>query len=166
MRGRPRKPPPAIVQAHALEYAVLPRSIPFAGDSSIFVGKAGGPLLPLERVPRLAICRDPDGIRLTFCGGRWQYVASTHHKTVAEAKKRAERIYPGSLRYWAKTGFTAADVRSYLERVWGRHRCMFCLKTPLEFDRSGTLFRMGRGRICSSCVMEFTKNLAKNGHGA
>ena len=166
MRRQPRRPPPAIVQAHVLEYAVLPRSIPFAGDSSIFVGKAGGPLLPLARAPRLVICRDSDGIRLAFCDGRWQYVASTQHKTVTEAKRRAERIYPGSSRYWAKTGFTVADVRSYLERVWGRLRCMFCLKTPIEFDRNGQLFRMGRGRICSSCVMEFTKDLTKSGHGA
>lgn len=163
---RPRKPPPAIAQAQVLEYAVLPRSVPFAGDGSIFVGKAGGALLPLARAPRLVICRGTEGgVLLTFCDGRWRYVASTGHKTVAEAKSRAERIYSGASRYWTKTRFTVGDVRRYLERVWGRHRCMFCLKTPPEFDRDGKLFRMGSGRICSACVMEFAKDLA-NGPGA
>jgi hypothetical protein len=165
MRRRPKKPPPAIVQAQVLEYAVLPRSVPFAGDRSIFVGKAGGTLLPLARAPRLVICRGTDGgVQLTFCDGRWQYVASTGYKTVAKAKSRAERIYPGSSRYWTKAHFTVGDVRRYLERVWGHHRCMFCLKTPLEFDRNGKLFKMGSGRICSACVIELAKDLG-NGRG-
>lgn len=160
MRRQPREPPPAIVQARVLQYAVLPRSVPFAGDSSIFVGKKGGPLLPLARVPRLAICSDTGGqIRLTFCDGRWQYQASTHHTTVAQAKRRAERIYPGSSRHWTNAHVSAADAREYLERVWRRHRCMFCLKTPLEFD--GSLFSMGRGRICAPCVVDFAGDLGK-----
>lgn len=69
------------------------------------------------------------------------------------------RIYPGASRYWTNAHVTVADARRYLERVWGRHRCMFCLKTPLEFE--GSLFSMGRGRICSSCVTNFAGDLAK-----
>ena len=167
MRRGPRKPPPAIIQARVLEYAVLPRAIPFAGDKLLFVGKSGGALLPLGRVPLLAICKEAKGdVLLVFCDGGWEYVASTGHKTVGEARRRAERIYPGSRRYWTKTRFTAADVRGYLERVWGPQRCMFCLKTPLEFDRDGTLFSTDTGRICSSCVLEFAADLAKKGPGA
>jgi hypothetical protein len=115
MSRRPRKPPPAIVQAHVLEYAVLPRSLPFAGDSSIAVGKAGGPLLPLERVPRLVICRRPEGgIQLTFCNGRWQYVASTGHKTVAK-----QRAGPrGSIRARHATGPRRASRLRTCETTW------------------------------------------------
>jgi hypothetical protein len=105
-------------------------------------------------------------VRLTFCDKRWGYVASTGCGTVAQAKARAERIYPGSLRYWTKAHVTAAAARKFLERVWGPLRCMFCLKTPLELERDGSMFGMGRGRICSSCVREFASDLAKKELGA
>jgi len=162
MRRHPRRPPPAILQARVLHYAVLPRAVPFAGNRSISLARAAGPLVPLARVPRLAICMETGGdIGLTFCDGRWRYVASTTHTTVAQAKRRAERIYPGASRHWTKAHVTVADARRYLERVWGPRRCMFCLKTPLELERDGSMFSMGRGRICSSCVMDFASDLAK-----
>lgn len=166
MRRVPRPPPPAIVQARVLHYAVLPRSLPFAG-ASIFVAKKGEPLLPLARVPRLAICKEGTSkVRLTFCDARWQYVASSTHRTVPEAKRRAERAYPGVSRHWTKAHVTATAAREYLERLWGPLRCMFCLKSPLELDRDGSMVGMGRGRICSACITEFANDLAKKKLGA
>ena len=40
-RKRARKPPPALLQQRVLAYAVLPRSVPFLGDNSIFIGSPG-----------------------------------------------------------------------------------------------------------------------------
>lgn len=130
----------------------------------MFVGRANGPLVPLGRVPRLAICEEADGgIRLLFCDGSWRSVASTPHKTVAEARVRAERTYPGSSRCWVATKVTKAQAAMYLERVWARFRCLFCLKTPLEHDEP--LVRKGRGRICGACVKEFAADFAKSTRG-
>ena len=144
-------PPPALLQARVLAYAVLPRSVPFAGDDSIFVAREGGPLVPLGRVPRLAICEEAGGgIQLLFCEGTWRNVASTPHKTVAEAKARAERIYPDSSRCWVAARVTRAQAAKYLDQVWARYRCLFCLKTPLEHDEP--VLKKGRGRICGACV--------------
>jgi hypothetical protein len=132
--------------------------VPFVGDRSIFVARDGGPLLPLERMPRLAICEEPGGdIRLLFCDGKWSHVASMRHKSVGEAKARSERMYPGSSRYWIASQVTKAQSAKYLERVWARHRCLFCLKTPLEHDEP--VLRQGRGRICGGCVKELARHL-------
>ena len=163
MGRRPRKPPPALLQHRVLAYAVLPRSVPFAGETSIFIGGPNG-FVPLGRVPRLAICEEAEGaIHLLFCDGRWQSEASTPHKSVAEAKARAERTYPGSSRCWVAARVTKAQAAAYLERVWAPFRCLFCLKTPLEHDES--LVKKGRGRICGACIKEFAADItdAKRG---
>jgi len=156
-RRRPRKPPPALLQYRVLAYAVLPPFVPFAGDRSLFIGGPNG-FVPLGRVPRLAICEEADGvIHLLFCGGRWRMAAATPHKSVAEAKARAERTYPGSSRSWVAAKVTKAQAAAYLDRVWAPFRCLFCLKTPLEHDEP--LVKKGRGRICGACVKELAADI-------
>src|SRR5882672_2263911 len=115
-RQRARKPPPALLQQRVLAYAVLPRSVPFLGDNSIFVGSPGGELLPIGRVPRLAICEaEQGGVSLHFCDGTWGNVASTECETIEKAKARAERSYPGSSRHWIAARVSKARVTRYLE---------------------------------------------------
>jgi hypothetical protein len=158
-RRRPRKPPLALLQHRVLAYAVLPPSVPFAGETSILIGGPDG-FVPLGRVPRLAICEDADGaILLVFCDGRWRSEATTPHTSVVEAKARAERTYPGSSRFWVAAKVTKAQAAAYLERVWAPFRCLFCLKTPLEHDEP--LVKKGRGRICGACVKELAAELTK-----
>lgn len=154
---RARQPPPALVQRRVTEYAFLPATIPFKG-TSIHLKPAGGPFAPLGRVPRLALCRDREGVWLTFCDRRWGYVASQRHSSIAEARRAAERAYPGCRGLWVKASYSAADVRKYLKRLWGPYRCLFCLKSPLEWGTNVTLLKRNRGRICSSCVSELARD--------
>jgi hypothetical protein len=152
-----RQPPPALSQARVLRYAALPRSTPFVDDSSVLVGS---PLQPLGRVPRVAICEDADGeILLLFCDAAWGSLACVTQKSVQHAKARVERMYPGSSKHWRNARVTKARAAQYLQRVWGRHRCLFCLKTPLEHEAS--VFSKGRGRICGTCVAEFAQDLSE-----
>ena len=161
-RRQPRRPPPAIVQRHVLEYALLPRSLPFTG-TSIHLKHGDEPFTPLGRVPRLALSRDAAGVWLEFCDARWRHVAGQTYPTVSAAKQGAERTYPGSRRLWLKTGYSAAEFRRHVERTWAPYRCLFCLKTPLEWGVDVSLVKVNRGRICSSCVREIADDLAK-GH--
>jgi hypothetical protein len=159
LAGR-RKPPPAIEQLRVLAYAFLPSTLPFAGTSILL--KAGdGPFTPPGRVPRLALCSDKKEVRLAFCDRYWRPVASRSYPGIASAKRAAQRAYPGSRGQWLKAGYTVADARSYIERIWARHRCLFCLKSPLDSGTDVTLFTMNRGRICSACVQDLAKDVLR-----
>lgn len=156
-----RRPPVAIVQRRVLEHAVLPVSLSFNG-TSIYLKHGDGPFAPLSRVSRLALSRDASGVWLEFCHSRWRHVAAQSYNTVGAAKQGAERAYRGSRRLWLKTGYSAADFRKHQERQWAPHRCLFCLKTPLELGVEVSLVKVNRGRICSSCVREIASDLSKD----
>ena len=146
------------MQARVLKYAALPRSIPFIEDNSMFVDS---PLRPLGRVPRVAICEHGDGeILLLFCDAAWGSLACATQKSVPHAKARVERMYPGSSKYWLNAKVTKARAAQYLQRVWAKHRCLFCLKTPLEHKEP--VFSKGRGQICGTCVAEFAQDQSES----
>ena len=154
-RRTARQPPPALVQARVLKYAALPRSIPFVETKSIFVGSQ-----PLGRVPRVAICQEAHGqILLLFCDASWRHIASASQNSILDAKARVELLYPGSSKRWVDAKVTKARAARYLQRVWAKHRCDFCLKTPLEQNHS--VFCKGRGRICGACVTELAQDLSE-----
>ena len=80
-------------------YAVLDDRVGFTvGHGLFFVdGKEIG------RVPRLAICKDKDSglFTLYYCGKDWNLLGvAADYQTVDAAKRRAERIYPGSSTRW------------------------------------------------------------------
>lgn len=80
-------------------YAVLDESVGYTvGHGLFFVdGKEIG------RVPRLAICKDKDSglFTLYHCDEDWNLLGvATNYQTVDAAKRRAERIYPGSPTRW------------------------------------------------------------------
>ena len=57
----------------------------------------------IGRVPRLAICKDKDSglFTLYYCDDDWNLLGvATDYQTVDAAKRRAERIYPGSFTRW------------------------------------------------------------------
>jgi hypothetical protein len=150
-----RQPPPALVQARVLKYAVLPRSIPFVQTNSLFVGSKS-----LGRVPRVAICQEANGqILLLFCDSSWGHRASATQDSLLSAKARVERMYPGSSKHWVDAKVTKARAAQYLQRVWAKHRCNFCLKTPLE--QNHPVFRKGRGQICGACITELAQDLSE-----
>ncbi len=94
------KPPRRITldDAALLCYAVLDERVGYtAGHGLFFVdGKEIG------RVPRLAICKDKEGLfTLYYCDETWNFLGvASNYQTIDAAKRRAERIYPGSSTRW------------------------------------------------------------------
>jgi hypothetical protein len=71
----------------------------------------------IGKVPCLAICKDKDypQFMLYYCDSNWSPIGIASYETVAAAKLRAERIYPGSSRCWVEAQFTEEDAKRYLD---------------------------------------------------
>jgi hypothetical protein len=113
----------------------------------------------IGRVPRLAICQDKTSpaFMVHYCDGDWSVRGIASYETVA-AKRRAERIYPGSSACWVAAHFTEEDAKRYLDEKFTDSRCSFCGKRPYETLPS-TFEGEGNARICSDCVREFHNDL-------
>jgi hypothetical protein len=151
-------PPPVICvnDRVLLHYAVLNDSVGFnSGHGLMFVGGK-----EIGRVPCLAICQDRDSPQFTlyFCDSDWNPIGIASYDTVAAAKQRAERIYPGSSAYWIEAQFTESDANRYLDERFSDMRCSFCGKRPDE-TLSATFVGEGNARICSDCVRKFYSDL-------
>ena len=158
---KPSTPPPKIGVNDRLlvQYAVLTDSVGFtAGHGLFFVdGKEIG------RVPCLAICEDKESEALTlyFCGDDWNPIGIAPCASIEAAKRKAERIYPGSSACWLKAHFTAEDANRFVDEMWATQRCSFCGKRPDE-DPS-TLFQgIGSARICGDCIRQFSNQFGNS----
>jgi hypothetical protein len=114
-------PPPIICvnDRVLLQYAVLNDSVGFnAGHGLMFVGDK-----EIGRVPFLAICQDKDSPQVTlyYCNRDWSPIGIAGYDSVAAAKKKAERIYPGSSACWSEAQFTEEDVNRYLDGMKTMH---------------------------------------------
>ena len=146
-------PPPALANARVLEYAVLGHSVSYSGHSSLFVdGKELGP------VPCLAICEtfNETGVLLLYCDRDWTVLGVAGYASLREAKKHAERTYPGVSAHWAETHVTEAEAKRYLEGRPENLRCSFCGKGPDEVNQ--LIEKRGLG-ICDSCIVELHQML-------
>jgi hypothetical protein len=153
---QPSTPPPIICvnDRVLLQYAVLNDSVGFnAGHGLMFVGEK-----EIGRVPCLAICQDKDSTQfmLYYCDSDWSPMGIASYDTIAAAKKRAERIYPGSSGCWNEARFTEEHVNHYLEAL--RLACSFCGKRPDETP-STTFEGDGNTRICGDCIRKFHSGL-------
>lgn len=151
--------PPPIITVNdrvLLQYAVLDSSVGYnVGHGLMFVGdKETG------RVPCLAICQDKDSSQfsLYYCDSDWSLIGIASYASIAAAKRRAERIYPGSQACWVEAGFTEADAEHYLEEKNSDLRCSFCGKRP-DQNLAATFVGDGNARICGDCVREFHDGL-------
>jgi hypothetical protein len=90
-------------------------------------------------------------IALLYCVRDWGPVAIHETDAVSKAKRRAERMYPGSSKCWKKSGVTKRQATDYLAHRWDGFECSFCGRTPKEFD---SLFENGSANICNRCVEE------------
>lgn len=140
-----------------LAYAILDDSVGFnQGHGLLFVeGKEIG------RVPCLAVSQDKnsDKVMLYFCKRDWSLLGIAAQDSVTEAKKKAERIYPGAARCWVDAHFTDDDVARYLDEAFAEMRCSFCGKHPGK--TMAATFQSGSARICGSCVAEFYRQLTE-----
>lgn len=150
MTEHSHEPPPVLASARVLEYALLRDSVRYSRHSFLFVDcKELGP------VPRLAICQ-PLGeatFMLFHCDDEWEVLGCAGYESAAEAKARAERIYPGVSACWIDRQVTEAEAKDYVEQEFGHERCRFCGKLPVDVQRM--IVHEGGGRICNFCVEEF-----------
>jgi hypothetical protein len=148
-------PPPVINGARVLEYAVLDEPVTFSGHSGLFVdGKE------IEPVPCLAVCQNLEDreILLLHCDREWRVLGVAAYPSAAEAKRKAERIYPGLSSRWKETGVTEAEALEYAAKIWGDLRCSFCGRTP---DQVSAMIEKQGVRICNLCVAEFQQSLGR-----
>jgi hypothetical protein len=147
------KPPPVIANARVLEYAVLDSSVHYSGHSLLFVdGRELGP------VPCLTICQELKDARilLLHCERDWTVLGTVEFASVAQAKDRAERIYPGVAARWIEMQITEQEALKYLNESSSDLRCQFCGRRPDEVEQ---IIEKGGSRICDSCIREFHQML-------
>jgi hypothetical protein len=118
---KPSAPPPLICvnDRVLLQYAVLTDAVGYrAGHGLFFVGgKEIGP------VACLAICQDKESAQVTlyYCEPDWSPIGISGHISIEAARKRAERIYPGSSSCWVEAHFSDEDVNRYLDEILPGH---------------------------------------------
>ena len=146
-----RVPPPAVLDsARVLSYAFVD-DIPYHRAGALYVGDK-----LLEAVPRLAICANLGqdmGALLFHCDDGWTVLGVSGGDAVAEAKKRAERNYPGVSARWIDLSITHEGALELYDREPENARCLFCRRRPFEF---GGCVDNGEGaRICNECIERF-----------
>jgi hypothetical protein len=145
-------PPPVLsARTRVTHYAILGPDVGFNGAGRIFVG---GRLL--GRVPRLALSRqDEGGTLLMHCGSTWNVRTAFSYPSVLEAKKAAERRYPGSSARWVRVDTSKAKAEAYLNRVYRGRTCSFCRRRP---DQVSQMFHSRRdgAKVCEVCVGKMT----------
>jgi hypothetical protein len=143
--------PPAILGSFAvLAYACVDEDVRYSGTICLYVG---GRLL--GRVPRLVIAQEADSseVRILHCDGDWSVLgASPGGPTLALAKERAERGYPGIRCKWTDTPRTPEQVSQLLRESWDGWACSFCGRIPPEVE---TMVEASAARICNLCVDQF-----------
>ena len=141
-----------------VHWVSVPTSVPFRNRGSLWLGDK-----PLRRQPNLAICQDRvrKCFDLLFCDRRWHIRGATTAQSVVDAKRTAERFYPGLSPHWVNAGVTEKQAERYMQRLRDEHGCSFCGRAPGEQDDESQ-FESKRARICSSCIERFHAALTKN----
>jgi hypothetical protein len=102
-------------------------------------------------------------IMLLYCDRVWDVRAFSVHDTVMKAKRRAERVYPGSRSHWKPRKVSLANAKSYITASWKGHECSFCGKTPEEID--APIIEGKAARICGPCIENAHSILARDDGG-
>lgn len=151
-----RKPPLVIDGSRVLYYSVKGPFVTYVGQGLIFVG--GRDLGP---VPRLIIAEHlrEKGFQLLHCDKNWNALAHDGgHHSVAEAKHRAERMYPGISRTWVKCSVSKRKALAIERKMWRGQECSFCDRIPPEFDR---WIHGKKAGICNICVDEIYRDFVE-----
>jgi hypothetical protein len=109
-----------------------------------------------KEIQCLAICEGTDGtsagrVLLCYCDFDWSPLGLASHDSVADAQRRAERIYPGVSARWIEAHFTREQAGRYLDELWGDERCGMCGKRG---DKVETFIPRGERWICEACFAE------------
>ena len=117
---QPTLPPPPMIAVNdrvLLWYAVLSESVSYNADQCLmYVGRE-----KIGKVPCLAICQDKNSLELNFrlyyCDTNWVPIGVAGHRSVDDAKRRAEVIYPGSIACWVEAHFTEEDAERHINAL-------------------------------------------------
>ena len=148
--AKPFVTPPRVMNgSRVLYYSRMPRTVLYSGKISIRIGGK-----EIGRVPRLLIAEPlrEKGVYLFHCRRSWNVISSDGiYKSVSEAKRQAELMYPGVTETWRKVAVSKRQARAIERRMWRGHECSFCSRIPPEFQTS--LYGKN-ARICNICVDE------------
>lgn len=143
-------PPLVIVGCRVLYYSFMPPSVSYSGNSLVIVG--GREIGP---VPRLIIAEPlrAEGFDIIHCDKNWNVLAGGGggYSSVSEAKRRAERMYPGITKTWVKSSISKTQALAIEKKMWRGEECSFCNRIPPDFQRS---LHSKKARICNICVEE------------
>ena len=140
-------PPPVLDDSRVIAYAIIERPVKYSGRSNLLInGKEVG------RVPRLVIARSfrEKQFLLLHCSRSWAVLGSMGgFRSGSEAKRRAERIYPGISAAWNTSAVTAREARTYRNAMWKGQECSFCGRLPYEIQ---SMVQGRNAKICDICV--------------
>jgi hypothetical protein len=149
-------PPHVINGSRLLFYSLMPRTVGYSGKISILIGGK-----EVGRVPRLAIADSlrEKGIYLLHCDKNWDLISLDGlFKSVTDAKRRAELMYPGVTRSWKKLTVSKREAMEIEKKIWKGQECSFCGRIPPEFERS---LHSKSAQICNICVDQFYHRLLR-----
>jgi hypothetical protein len=143
-------------------YALNERGVEFSGHTNLFVGER-----EIGRVPRLALCKEKGGeVLLLHCNRTWSIKGIAAFPSLRDARKRAERIYPGVSKRWVQMNVTSFQAERYLRKIWVGKECSFCGRRP---DQVRGMVSRRKLRICDRCATEcheLLRDAATGGRGA
>jgi ClpX C4-type zinc finger len=143
------KPPPVLAGSRVTSYAILDKSIPYAGRGNLF---ANGKVL--GRVPRVAIASSRGEVSVFYCSRTWRVLCVVGCATMREARRSAERSYPGISRKWLRMRVTKHQIEAYLRMLWKGQECSFCNRRPEQVEK---IVARRRLRICDICIREIAE---------
>jgi hypothetical protein len=155
MRNKHNAPPPVLVSCRVVQYVIRDKTVRFKGPTNLYVGGK-----EVRGVPRLAIVRDDKKheVLLLHCSRAWGIVGMQARRTIREAKRIAERAYPGISKKWVRTGITRGQATAFLKRLWKGQECSFCGRWPLDVQQ---MVAGRKARICNVCIEQFTVLMKK-----
>jgi hypothetical protein len=158
-------PPPVLNGGRVLAYARLGAPRLPSLEGTMFVGNK-----PLGRTSSLVITDAPNvpgrragGVLLLYCTRAWSLRGVAAFTSVAHAKRRAERMFPGAR--WSGSRVTKARAERYLKTLWAGQECSFCGSRPDQVEK---MVAARRARICDGCITEYSVMIrpTESGRGA
>jgi hypothetical protein len=154
--------PPTVITASSVvvAYATIDDDVGYSGAIHLLVdGQLLGP------VPRLVISREAESneVLLLHCDSNWQVLGTSLGGTsVASAKERAERGYPGLRPKWVDMPRSPEEIAKLVRESWAGQACSFCGRIPLEV---GSVIQGSDARVCNICIEKFHRQLLESPTG-
>ncbi len=153
MRRRKLSTPPLLLASErVLAYAVLGHDAPYIERQTNYVN---GELL--GAVPCIALTENlfSGALNIMSCDERWNVLGVGPQVTsLAEAKQKMERAYPGSSVKWTRTKTNKTEAKRRLREANQPFICSFCGRLPQQVQS----VTMGKGAcICNICIAAITE---------